>query len=198
VEVLPALGLTEITELAFTIPLVCVNVELFLLVTKLLFKVISPETLRFAMVDTKVVVRFVVAPPLPDPTIIEAQFRVPAPDTVLLTFPEDKLFLEKASLTVNVMAEFTAREPEVPVKVIDLQEASTVTVTVIPLLIMTSSAATGTAEPPQVAVEFQFPVTDAVLVAALALPVSASKPASISNKICMFLRSSKCFSIGLV
>jgi hypothetical protein len=55
----------------------------------------------------------------------------------------------------------------VPLFVILLQVAPVaLTVTVIPLLIITLSFAPGTTLPPQVAVAFQLPVTDAVLVAA--------------------------------
>jgi hypothetical protein len=54
------------------------------------------------------------------------------------------------------------------------QVAAAVTVTVIPLLIITASAAVGTAEPPQVAVAFQFPDTDAVLVALNAVALNTT------------------------
>lgn len=60
-----------------------------------------------------------------------------------------------------VMAEFVFTAANV----IEAQAAGAVTVTVIPELIVTLSPATGTDCPPQVAVLFQSPVTEAVLFA---------------------------------
>jgi hypothetical protein len=76
--VLPAFGLTEIIEFVVTIPLVWVNAELFLAVTKLLFKIIFPDTVRFASVEVRVVVLAALPPP-PEPTETEAQTNVPVP-----------------------------------------------------------------------------------------------------------------------
>jgi len=53
--------------------------------------------------------------------------------------------------------------------------ASAATVTVMPPLMMTVSPATGTDEPPHVAVLPQLPVTEAVRVAAWAFPHAASR-----------------------
>ncbi len=58
--------------------------------------------------------------------------------------------------------------PPVPVvKLIEVHAALAVTVTVIPLLMVTVSPATGTDAPPHVAVLFQFPVTLAVRAASV-------------------------------
>ncbi|HVN47831.1 MAG TPA: hypothetical protein VMU30_03305 [Bacteroidota bacterium] len=48
-----------------------------------------------------------------------------------------------------------------------------------PLLIITASAAVGTAAPPQVAVALQFPVTEAVLVALKAVALNVTISADI-------------------
>jgi len=71
-------------------------------------------------------------------------------------------------VTVREFAPEIVTELEVTTaaKVSVLQAATTSTVTVIPLLIVTASAAVGTAAPPHVAVLLQFPETDAVLGAA--------------------------------
>ena len=52
-----------------------------------------------------------------------------------------------------------------PIDVITVLEPATFMVTVIPVLMVMSSALVGTAAPPQVAVAFQFPETLAVLAA---------------------------------
>jgi microcystin-dependent protein len=82
--------------------------------------------------------------------------------------------------TVKVIPELMASVlPTVPVlrNVTEEHAASAVTVTVMPSLMVTVSPATGTAEPPHVAVAFQAPVTEAVLAAALA--VDGAKSAAI-------------------
>src|ERR1035437_2718167 len=66
-------------------------------------------------------------------------------------------------LTVNVYAPPSFSVPAAMVMLPHAAAASIVTVTL--MLIDTSSLEVGTAAPPQVAVELQFPVTDAVLVA---------------------------------
>lgn len=64
-------------------------------------------------------------------------------------------------------------------KVIEEQTAAVLTVTVIPLLIVTASEEVGTAEPPHVVVEFQFPLKLAVRAAALTF--EAPNNANIRN-----------------
>jgi hypothetical protein len=71
----------------------------------------------------------------------------------------------------------------VPLIVICAQVAAAVIVTVIPLLIITTSVTVGTAEPPQVAVALQAPVTDAVFVALKAIALNA-----ITSNIMMRIR----------
>jgi hypothetical protein len=115
------------------------------------------------------------------PTNKDAQVNVPPPEiaqAVLKPVVVLQEFKTTPLVTVKVKVEFTVSALEVadvPRKVKDLQVASRFTVTVIPELIVTSSKLVGTAAPPQVAVEFQFPVTDAVRVAALTLPILLNK-----------------------
>jgi len=73
-------------------------------------------------------------------------------------------------LIVNTLLELTAA------KASEAHWAlATFTVTVMPELIVTASAEFGIADPPQVAVLFQFPDTDAVLAAAKQAPVEMDR-----------------------
>jgi hypothetical protein len=71
-----------------------------------------------------------------------------------------------APVSVRVKVLLTVIVPEEVLNAIDAQAAFAVTVTVMPLFMVTTSPATGTEAPPHVAVAFQLPVTDAVLFAA--------------------------------
>ena len=108
-----------------------------------------------------VVVEFMVNDPV---------LRVPLPTAIV------KLVLVETGLAI-LIPPFTTRElvpliVKLPVLIVvnELQVAATLTVIVIPLLIVTASLAVGIACPPHVAVAFQFPETEAVRVAPLAMP----------------------------
>jgi hypothetical protein len=121
------------------------------------------------------------------PTNKEAQVNVPPPEIVEAVLKPDEEFKTTPFVTVKVKFELIVSvlaDADVPRKVSDLQVTLSLTVTVIPELIMTSSVDVGMALPPQVAVSFQLPVTDAVLVAALALLILANKKTAktIKNK----------------
>ena len=117
-----------------------------------------------------VVLAFMVSEPavrVPAPTAI-VKFVLLLPGLIIFTRPVtdrefDPLMVNRPVFTV--------------VKV--LQTAAIFTVTVIPLLIITSSEEVGTEDPPQVAVLFQLPLTDAVLVAPK--PLNPSKRNTIAG-----------------
>jgi len=78
----------------------------------------------------------------------------------------------------------------IPLFVTLRQVAAAPTVTVTPLLIVTASAAVGTAAPPHVAVELQRPVTDAVLAALNAgalIAITSTVNAIHKNRIRVFI-----------
>jgi len=87
-------------------------------------------------------------------TAAVGKFIVMVPDTVRVFVP-----LIVMPLAVEAALMVTLRH-----------DAGTSTVTVIPLLMVTASADVGTAEPPQVVVLLQLPLTEAVLAAPSAMP----------------------------
>jgi hypothetical protein len=91
---------------------------------------------------------------------------VPAFTFIVVVNPAFGRGITTAPETVRVLVPLIVKAV-VPVEanVIDVQAAAAVTVTVIPAFIVTASPSTGTDSPPHVAVEFQLPVTDAVLAA---------------------------------
>jgi hypothetical protein len=80
------------------------------------------------------------------------------------------------------------------VKAKELQNASAVTVTLIPSLIVTSSDEVGISCPPQVAVLFQFPLADAVFGSAYESEVVSRQEKMINKKNvrCFKYLSSNC------
>ena len=110
-------------------------------------------------------------------------FKLPAPTLIVLVELEGRGMVI-APLTVKVMPVLIFKlELLVAVerKVIEAQAASAVTVTVTPLLMVTASPATGTDEPPQVAVLFQLPLTEAVFAAAMTGFVTTNDAASMAK-----------------
>jgi len=98
----------------------------------------------------------------------EPQVIVPAFTFKVQTFPEDGLGIINAPVIANEFVPLTVRT------LLELTDANVseahcafaiFTVTVMPEFIETASLEVGTAEPPHVDVLFQFPDTDAVLVA---------------------------------
>src|SRR4030042_2915746 len=96
---------------------------------------------------------------------------VPVPTAiVLVTVPLDGAFMVIAPETVRLFVLLMV----IPLLaagaliVMLAHSAAVSTVTITPLLIVTVSPATGTGDPPQVAVSLQLPVTEAVLAAAWA------------------------------
>lgn len=107
------------------------------------------------------------APMVRDPAV-----RDPAPTAIVQVIPLEGLGIDIRPLTDRVFdPEIVTELDEVTAaKVNVLQTAAMSTVTVIPELIVTTSPATGTALPPQVAVLLQFPEEEAVLAADQASP----------------------------
>jgi hypothetical protein len=120
-------------------------------------------------VDKLTVVKRV--PPVVPPRVRVPVVKVPAPTAIVLVplgFGRDivvapEIVREFDPLIVTAEAELT-----VPAQVKEEQTAAVSTVTLIPLFIVQVSPATGTADPPQVAVLLQLPETEAVLAAARA------------------------------
>lgn len=126
----------------------------------LLSVVISPDTIT---VPVEIVNWcLVLVPPSRKDMLLAIKF--PAP-TARVLVELDGLRIVTVPETVRVIPELiltTEFEVAVERKVRDKQFAVASTVTVIPLLIVTASDEVGTADPPHVAVLFQFPVTLAV------------------------------------
>ena len=105
--------------------------------------------------------------------VVEAIVKVPQLSTPSFTLmlhvkPDEGRGIEISPLTVSELEvlKFKLLVAATAAKVIDEHWAPEIlTVTVMPLLIVTASAEVGTAEPPQVAVLLQFPLTEAVLAA---------------------------------
>jgi hypothetical protein len=108
--------------------------------------------------------------------------KFPPPTASVLILPFWALGIVVVDIIVKVTPPLIfnfALLPEAAPTVIFEAVASSVTVTVVPAAIVTSSPDTGTGPPPQVAVEFQFPDTEEVMVAA---KVDAGKNKQIITK----------------
>ena len=98
--------------------------------------------------------------------VSEPALSVPAPTAMVkfVLLPLGRAMVTKPVM-FRVIPELMVREPVFMVVSV-LQAAATSTITLIPLLIVTSSEAVGTELPPHVAGRLQFPDTEAILVAA--------------------------------
>jgi hypothetical protein len=100
--------------------------------------------------------------------VSEPALRVPAPTAMITVKPADGLGMLISPVTVRELVPLIVMRllAVAAANVTELHTAAVSTVKLIPALIVTVSAATGTAAPPHVAVLLQLPLTEAVLAAA--------------------------------
>lgn len=196
VVVLAAFEFTVVNvPLIVSAPLVNVKVELLVLPPPAVYvELIVKLLVTFMLLSVEVQVMLELPLP-PGVTVVitnDPQLNVPAPLIVTASFPFEFPDWVTALVTVKVIPLFIVRPSALApaealsIKVNELHEVLTVTVTVCPLAIITSSPAPGTTPPDQVPVAFQFPEAADVMVAAFVNVAKLNNNANSSNAFGIF------------